>query len=73
MDKELLENGSGYIDPTAFEAIQKADKELAARNKARAYKFHRLLDMIRDMCEMCDFELAEHVILKDRVTGKVWR
>lgn len=73
MNKGLIENGSGYIDPTAFEAIVNVDKELAAKNKARVYKFHRLLDMIRDMCEMCDFELAEHVILRDKVTGKVWK
>jgi hypothetical protein len=73
MRDELLENGSGCIDPTAFEAIIKVDREIEARNKARVYKFHRLLDMIRDMCDMCDFELEEHIILKDRVTGKVWR
>lgn len=73
MDKELLENGSGYIDPTAFEAIQKVDKELEARNKARIYKFHRLIELIRKLCELSDFELEEHIILKDKVTGKVWR
>lgn len=73
MDKELLENGSGYIDPTAFEAIQKADREIEARNKARVYKFHRLIELIHDLCEMSDFELMEHVILRDKITGKVWR
>ena len=73
MDKELLENGSGYIDLTAFEAIQKADRELEERNKARVYKFHRLLDMIRGLCELCGFEVEGHIILKDKVTGKVWR
>ena len=73
MRDELLENGSGCIDPTAFEAIIKVDREIEARNKARVYKFHRLLNMIRGLCELCGFEVEGHIILKDKVTGKVWR
>ena len=68
-DPELLRNASGYIDPTAYEAIKRADAEV----NADTWRFHELLDTIFSMCELADFELVERIILKDKRTGKIWR
>lgn len=64
-DRELKRNGSGYIDPTAYKAIKEIDKE--------SERFHKLLYMIFDICELSDFSIEGRIILKDNKTGKVWR
>jgi hypothetical protein len=69
----LMRNGSGYVDPTAYTAIMRADGSNKELHKERVNAFHTLLDIIHDLCRLCDFELEEHVILKDKITGKIWR
>lgn len=71
-DRDLRKNGEGYSDPTAYEAIKKVDVEL---DKARddEDRFHKLLNMIFNMCELADFHIEERIIIKDKRTGKVWR
>lgn len=64
-DRELKRNGSGYTDPTAYNAIKNVNKE--------SERFHKLLNMIFDICELSDFSIEERIILKDKKTGKVWR
>lgn len=64
-DRELKRNGSGYIDPTAYKAIKNIDKE--------SERFHKVLGMIFDICELSDFSIEGRIILKDKKTGKVWR
>ena len=62
---DLRTNGSGYVDPTAYEAIRKVDGE--------AERFHKLLDVIFTICELSGFHLEGRIVLKDKKTGKVWR
>lgn len=62
---DLMKNGSGYLDPTAYEAIKNADGD--------AERFHKLLDVIFAICELSGFHLEGRIVLKDKKTGKVWR
>ena len=72
IDKELLRNGSGYCDPTAYRAIKNIEDGIDDRNKERA-RFFRLLDTIFYICEMAGFEIEGRIVLKDKKTGKVWK
>lgn len=65
-DRELKRNGSGYSDPTAYEAIMKADK-------AEEDRFHKLLDTIFNICELSGFHIEGRIVIKDKETGRVWR
>lgn len=65
-------NGEGYPDPTAYEAIAKADLDIALERQAEE-RFKALLYVIKDICKIAGFELEERVVLKDTRTGKVWR
>lgn len=64
-DRELRKNGEGYPDPTAYEAIRRADGDVV--------KFRKTIGAIRRICELAGYDLEEHVVLKDRKTGRVWR
>ena len=68
-DLQLRKNGEGYNDPTAYEAIKKADADISAES----WRFHEFLDTIFSICELADFELVERIVVKDKRTGKVWR
>lgn len=68
---DLKRNGSGYIDPTAYKAIKKVDKEIKEDNeKARFYK---LLETIFSICDLAGFHVEGRIVLKDKKTGKIWR
>lgn len=67
-NRELKKNGSGYNDPTAYKAIKNADA--IAESRAR---FHKMLEAIFALCEGYGFHLEEHITVKDKKTGKIWR
>lgn len=60
-------NKSGCLDLTAYEAIRRADIELEHE------RLHKMIDILHTVCELNDFHIMEHVVLKDKRTGKVWR
>ena len=64
-DKDLKRNGSGYVDPTAYEAITNIENE--------GDRFYKLLETIFNICELSGFHLEERIVVKDKKTGKVWR
>ena len=68
-DNELLRNGSGYVDPTAYEAIRRIDSEVSDES----WRFHELLDTIFGIMDLSDFELIGRITVKDKRTGKVWK
>lgn len=63
--KELRKNGEGYNDPTAYEAIMRADDEYE--------RFKKMMGAIFRICELADFHVEERIILKDLRSGRVWR
>lgn len=64
-DNDIRKNGSGYYDPTAYQAIRNID--------ADDERFHKLLDTIFAICELSDFHIEERIVIKDKRTGKIWR
>lgn len=65
---DMKRNGSGYPDPTAYKAI----KNVEAANDSKA-RFGKLLNAVFAMCDAYGFHLEEHIIVKDKKTGKIWR
>lgn len=63
-NKDPRRNESGYIDPTAYEAI---------RNVEAAERFHKLMGCILRVCELAGFSVEERIVLKDKSTGRIWR
>lgn len=65
MINDVRKNKSGYADPTAYEAITKADKDMEKLNK--------VIHTIRTVCDLAGFQIEERIVLKDKKTGKIWR
>lgn len=64
-DNDLRKNGSGYSDPTAYNAIKNIDYE--------DEQFHKLLYTIRNMCDLAGFQIEGRIVLTDKKTGRTWR
>ena len=73
MDKgdNLSRNGSGYYDPTAYNAIKNVMKDEPAFEESD--RFHQLLETIFYITELSGFRIEGRIVLVDEVTGKVWR
>lgn len=66
--KDPRRNASGYVDPTAFKAMQNISRE--EREEKRVKK---LLATIYNVCELAGFRVESRIVLKDVKTGKEWR
>lgn len=66
--KDPRRNASGYMDPTAYEAIRNVDREAEAEER-----FKKLLNTIFYICELAGFRIEGRIVLQDKKTGKVWR
>lgn len=64
-DRELKRNGSGYVDPTACEAMKNVLDE-----KARLQK---VLTAIFAVCDAADFHIEERIVIRDNRTGIIYR
>lgn len=71
-DNELKRNGSGYYDPTAYEAIKHTENKERSFDKSDE-KFYKLLNSIFDICELAGFHVENRIVLKEKETGKIWR
>lgn len=58
-------NSEGYSDPTVYKALKHIEDEDT--------RFHKLLYMLFDICELSGFEIEGRVVLVDKRTGRVWR
>lgn len=36
-------------------------------------RFHQLLNLLFQLCEIADFHIEGRIVLKDKKTGKIWR
>lgn len=63
-NKDPRRNESGYLDPTAYEAIENIEAHKRFRN---------LMGCILRICEIAGFSIEERIVLKDKSTGKIWR
>lgn len=62
---ELLRNGSGYVDHTAYDAIMTLEEEEAAKK--------RLIKTIKYICDLAGFDINSRIILENRRSGRVWK
>lgn len=68
---DFRKNGSGYFDPTAYEAIKNLDGSACPGSEDA--RFHKLLDAIFNICELSGFHIEERIVIRDKITGKIWR
>ena len=66
--KDPRRNASGYMDPTAFEAIRNVERESEAEER-----FKKLLSTIFYICDLAGFHIEGRIVLQDKKTGKIWR
>jgi hypothetical protein len=62
---DLKRNGSGYVDPTAEQAIKnviKTDKRVS-----------QTIKVIQAVAHLAGFEIEGRIILRDKETGFIWR
>jgi hypothetical protein len=64
-DRDIRRNSSGYVDPTAYEAIKNVEAETE--------RLQKLLTAIFAICDLAGFHIEERIVLKDKRTGKIWR
>jgi hypothetical protein len=69
-DRDLMRNGSGYFDPTAYEAIKNIDKK--TRTDKNSERFYKLLHTIFHVCELAGFRIEGRIRLVDTRTGRIW-
>ena len=66
--KDPRRNSSGYMDMTAFKAIEKVDREIEAQAR-----YKKLLSTIFYICDLAGFHIENRLEIRDKKTGKVWR
>lgn len=68
--KDPRRNASGYMDPTAYQAIRNVEREREADDEAR---FKKLLSTIFYICDLAGFHIEGRLEIRDKKTGKIWR
>ena len=61
---ELKRNGSGYYDPTPYQAIKDLESDR---------RVNKLIATIFFICDLAGFRVEGRIVLKDKKTGKIWR
>ena len=67
MGRHNNRNSEGFDDPTACEAINRADREIDYR------RFKKTMRDLHNICAMNGFAIQGRVVLQDKTNGKVWR
>lgn len=58
------ENGEGYNDPVAYDALSRLDEEA---------RFHRVIKMIFNLLDLAGFYLDGRITIVSKKTGRTWR
>lgn len=66
--KDPRRNESGYLDLTAYEAINNVEREAEAETR-----YKKLLGTIFYICDLAGFHIESRITIRDKKTGKVWR
>ncbi len=67
--RDLKYNQSGYVDPTAYEAISNVIKEEKELDK----KVRDLISVLRSIIDWAGFELISRIEIRDKKTRKEFR
>lgn len=69
MDKDNpIKNEEGYMDLTRHDAIENIDRE-----KREAARVAKLIHTVQYICSIGGFYIDERIVLRDKVTGRVWK
>lgn len=68
MSKDVYYNGSGYPDPVAAGAIQKADRMPEA-----VWVLKKNFRDFKTVASLLGFEVVGEISLKDKKTGREWK
>ena len=60
-------NHEGYPDPTAYYGIKSAMK------REEDVELHDLVNDIRDMVDMTDFEIVGRIVFRNKKSGRVFK
>lgn len=63
------ENGEGYADPTAYEALKAVDRQEAEQQR----RVTNLINVLKYIITLAGFDLIARIELKDRKTGREYR
>ena len=72
MGNDLRKNGSGYKDPTAYQAIQNADNG-SSYDRRKWALIKALLKQVNAIFGAAGLKVIGHITLKDILTGKKYR
>lgn len=64
--KDPRRNSSGYVDPTAYKAMQNVERDSDKRLK-------QVLTVIRIILDLAGYSMMNRPVIKDNKTGKIWR
>lgn len=53
--------------------MARKNQRISSRGSIEHDRLHRMIDILHSVCELNDFHIEEHVVLRDKRTGKVWR
>ena len=67
-----FKNHEGYPDETAYKAIKNVEGEKDLPTLEEQKRFFELLNTLKHIIDISDFDLEEKIVLKDRQTGRVW-
>ena len=65
-------NGSGYYDPTPYQAIQNIERE-DERDNARGILARKVIKTLQNVAHLAGFNIVGRITLVDNETGKEWR
>lgn len=63
------QNGEGYADPTAYEALKPVIREETEQQK----RLNTLIFVLKYIIRLAGFELLNRIELKDNKTGREYR
>ena len=62
---ELLRNGSGYKDPTAYKALKTVTEDEKTVSK--------VIKTLQAVAHLAGYEISGRIVLRDKKTGREWR
>ena len=66
-----------YVDDHVDIEIPEDEREIRNEDiyvsKADVVRFHKTIKLLQDLAHLAGFSVEEHIILKDKKTGRVWK
>lgn len=76
MNDDLRKNAEGYDDPTAYQAITRAERDKKPNipyTKNDLDRYRKAIRLIFLVCELAGFHVEGRITLQDNKTGRIWR